>query len=48
MSLLRVIFTLEKRHTDWLREISEKTGASMSWQIRRLIDAEIAKKREVK
>jgi len=40
-NMKKTIFNLHPQHYEWLKAISEKTGASMSWHIRRLINAEM-------
>lgn len=43
MELIRVIFTLDRKQRDFLKARSEKTGVSMSWQIRAMINKEMEK-----
>ena len=40
--------SLTEKQMTWLREKSETTGASQSWHIRRLINAEMKKEEEKK
>jgi len=41
MELIRVIFTLDRKQRDFLKARSERIGASMSWQVRGLINKEM-------
>jgi len=44
-NMKKTIFSLHPRHYEWLKAMSDKTGASMSWRIRQLIDKEIERER---
>jgi len=44
--LKRVILMLGKAQREYLAQVAEETGASRSWQVRRLINVEIERKKE--